>query len=366
MLFPYTYVPHQMEKMQEFIDFIFYEVWCKAPTMEYGIHLFEPLEPLYKVMNELYTRDLADNLKDGAGRWFYQSVNEIFNEFKKLNANDIETYAQYHKANNLIEELCSNNLCHSPLRYSDWSVPKNDLNSKIEDFFTKLYSSGFFGLSFVREAVGSDLSSYYDDFVRANNAGCCPFCGLLPIDNEFDPTREAFDHYLPKSKYPFNSVNLKNLAPSCNKCNSGNKRDEDPLNNKAGDRRKAFYPFSKTDTTLHIEIDVHSEDWVDPKPTDFAISILSTMYPEEAVTWNDLFRIKDRYSAKCCDNGGGLYWRRRVLEENENYGLSVEEMFNAEITTAAKFPWSESNFLKKAFLEGCYKAGILVAAKETS
>ena len=41
MLFPYKYVPHQMEKMQEFIDFIFYEVWCKACTTDYGIHLYE-------------------------------------------------------------------------------------------------------------------------------------------------------------------------------------------------------------------------------------------------------------------------------------------------------------------------------------
>jgi hypothetical protein len=32
MLFSYTYVPHQMERMQEFIDFIFHEVWCKAPV----------------------------------------------------------------------------------------------------------------------------------------------------------------------------------------------------------------------------------------------------------------------------------------------------------------------------------------------
>ena len=32
MLFPYAYVPHSMEKMQEFIDLIFFEVWCKAPA----------------------------------------------------------------------------------------------------------------------------------------------------------------------------------------------------------------------------------------------------------------------------------------------------------------------------------------------
>ena len=42
MLFPYTYVPHQMEKMQTFIDFIFHEVWCKAPTSgPFGLDLFD-------------------------------------------------------------------------------------------------------------------------------------------------------------------------------------------------------------------------------------------------------------------------------------------------------------------------------------
>ena len=42
MLFPYTYVPHQMEKMQTFIDFIFHEVWCEAPTSgPFGLNLFD-------------------------------------------------------------------------------------------------------------------------------------------------------------------------------------------------------------------------------------------------------------------------------------------------------------------------------------
>jgi hypothetical protein len=41
MLFAYTYVPHAMEKMQEFIDFIFFEVWCKAPIgLAFSLDLF--------------------------------------------------------------------------------------------------------------------------------------------------------------------------------------------------------------------------------------------------------------------------------------------------------------------------------------
>jgi len=357
MLFPYTYVPHQMEKMQEFIDFIFYEVWCKALTSEYGIHLFKPCEPLHQIMNELYRRDLADTLKDGAGKWFYLAVNEIFNEFKELDNPEINDYCQCYQANNLIEELCINSPGTSPVQYRDLNPSKKDLNTRLSDFFSKLYSSGFFGLAVVKKALGSDLSAYYDDFVRMNSPECCPFCGLLPIDNEYDPTREAFDHYLPKSKYPFNSVNLKNLAPSCNKCNSGNKRDKDPLH-KNGKRRKAFYPFSNVNADIQISIDIFSRYWENPQPTDLKISIASASHSDEIETWDDLFQIKARYFAKCCDPGGGVYWRTRVLEEYENYGQSVKSMLAAEIKTAENHPWSESNFLKKAFLEGCQRAGL--------
>ena len=358
MLFPYTYVPHQMEKMQAFIDVIFYEVWCKALTEEYGIHLFESFESLHQIMNELYRRDLADTLKDGAGKWFYQAVNQIFNEFKKLDSPEIVEYCQCYQANNLVEDLCGNLTENCPVQYGDLNPSKTDLNSKLSDFFENLYSSGFFGLAFVKEALGSDLNTYYDDFVQVNNSGCCPFCGLLPIDNQFDPTREAFDHYLPKSKYPFNSVNLKNLAPSCNKCNSGNKRDKDPLHNKEGNRRKAFYPFSKGKAGVQISVDILAKDWENPAPKDLTISITSASHSDEMKTWNDLFQIKNRYSARCCDPGAGLYWQTRVLEEYENYGQSIKGMLDAEIKSAGSHPWAELNFLKKAFLEGCQRAGL--------
>ena len=104
MLFPYTYVPHAMEKMQEFVCFIFDEVWCKAPSIEYGIDLFEPADGLYQIMNELYRRDLAGKLKDGAGKLFYESVNEIFNEFKSLTEEEVAESAEEVLALELFEE----------------------------------------------------------------------------------------------------------------------------------------------------------------------------------------------------------------------------------------------------------------------
>lgn len=358
MLFPYTYVPHSMEKMQEFIDFIFFEVWCKAPGNEYGIHLFEPLDSLYHIINELNRKDFSGKLKDGAGKWFYESLNEIFNEFKTLNRAEIDEYCQYYQMNNQIEELCSNNHEASPVQYANLNSSKDELNKKLADFFSKLYSSGFFELSFVAKTLGSNLSSYYNDFVKVNNLGYCPFCGLLPIDSEFDPTREAFDHYLPKSKYPFNSVNLKNLAPSCYKCNSSNKKDKDPLHDKSGNRRKAFYPFSDKNIDLQLTVNMLSNDWMNLAPDHFQIIISSSSHSDEVETWNDLFQIGKRYSAKCCHNTGGKYWLSRIFEESENYNLSIKGMLDAEIKSAETAPWINSQFLQKAFLEGCERVGL--------
>ena len=39
--------------------------------------------------------------------------------------------------------------------------------------------------------------------------------------------RPALDHYICKSKYPFFSVNIRNLIPSCTACNSNLKSDHD-------------------------------------------------------------------------------------------------------------------------------------------
>ena len=360
MLFPYKYLhSHKMEKMQTFINFIFYEVWCKAPNEEYGIQLYESETDLFKVMEELYRRDMAAKLKDkSADKFFYTAVNEIYNEFKTLSGNEIDQYKSYFAANNMVEELCSGLTVQQPFTYDTLDPAKETLNQKIKNFFKELYSSGFFDLKFVKDALESTLSDYYLAFVRENNDGTCPFCGLQPLDTEYDPTREAFDHYLPKSKYPFNSVNLKNLAPACNKCNSGNKRDKDPLHDEHGNRRKAFYPFSETQSDITIVVSIKEKNWSVLTPENLSIDIQSIEFEDETNTWKELFRIEQRYAAKCCHKNGGSYWLNRVLTENQNYRLSMQEMLAAELQTASASPWIDANFLKEAFLEGCNSAGL--------
>ncbi len=357
MLFPYKYVPHKMYMMHEFVNFIFYEVWCTAPASEYGLHLFAPHKSLHKIMVELYRRDMAEVLKDGAGKFFYEAVNEIFNEFKQLSDHEIAQYKFFFASNNMIEELCSSTATYTPVVYGDLNPDKDVLNKKLEDFFKKLYSSGFFSLKIVKDVVESELGAYYTDFINENDQNVCPFCGLLPIDTEYDPTREAFDHYLPKSKYPFNSLNLKNLAPSCYKCNSGNKRDYDPLHDKSGTRRKAFYPFCEKIPDISIDINIIKKNWIKLKPEMLSIDLKCATAQEETDTWNELFRIKQRYLAKCCSSSGSKYWFDQIEDECQNYQKTAIEILSHYLEWANKHPWIEANFLRKAFLMGCQRAG---------
>lgn len=73
-------------------------------------------------------------------------------------------------------------------------------------------------------------------FLKKIKPKVCPYCNInltTIIIYEIDPVtnqavvRPALDHYICKSKYPFFSVNIRNLIPSCTACNSNLKSDHD-------------------------------------------------------------------------------------------------------------------------------------------
>lgn len=363
MLFPYSQVPnHKLEAMQSIVDYLFNEVWCKALDEEYGLHLFEGHPMLEQIMEELAKRELAEKLKStGTDTKFYLSVNKIFDAFKQLERTDIEAYRKYFEDNNNIEALCSNTDGVDPVHYSRLDSKYTDLNDEIANFFTTLYgSSSFFGLAFVKELIDADLATYYKDFVLCNNRGVCPFCGISLIDGQFAKTREAYDHFLPKAKYPFNSVNLKNLAPSCNKCNSGNKGEKDPLYDDQGRRRKAFYPFTTITPDLSLTIDVMRKDWKNLQSDDLSIAYNTQTHQDEITTWRALFGIDQRYKDLCCgsEENGGKYWLIEIFDEWRKDGRHPDSYLKTLNRQTKNFPFSGMKFIKKAFLDGCHRAGL--------
>lgn len=346
MLFPYIQIPHKMRYMQGFIAYIFARVWCRAGTAEYSLELFRGMPKLHSVMEELDRQDKAGK-EDGAGAFFYKYVNGIFNDFKALQAPELKALRKQFLANNNIQALCEGRTI--PVRYS--SSAQTELDKKVKEFFSKLYSCGFFNLKIVKDSIGADLHDHYNDFARENDLPCCPFCGLQPMDNEYDPTREAYDHYLPASVYPFNSVNLKNLAPACHKCNSQNKGAKDPLLDEAGNSRRAFFPYSKNGYNIDISLQFLTDGQLPVDASDIQVDFQCPGFEQELDTWNHLYRIKDRLSAKCCSSATRNAWTNRIKIECRNYGRTPDEALEAELATCDESLWTEAAFLKSAYLK---------------
>src|SRR4051812_29987751 len=103
MLFHYRFVPHQMDKMQSFVDFIFHEVWSKAAANgAFGLHLFNTDAELREVMESF-----SGSSSEGA-KFFYRRVERIYELFAALPPGDIEQLERWYEGNNDLERVCAN------------------------------------------------------------------------------------------------------------------------------------------------------------------------------------------------------------------------------------------------------------------
>jgi hypothetical protein len=351
MLFPYTYVPHQMEKMQAFIDFIFHEVWCKAPASgPFGLHLFDANAELREVMEAFYYSDAQ-----GAD-FFYGHVERIYGLFSALPAAQIDQFQQWYQGNNDLEKVCANDPAAHLVRYTDIAVAHNDLGEQLAVFFKGLYSQSLLDLAALRAKIG-DIDDHYNTFVQTNKDGKCPFCGIGDIKGIHASKREAYDHYLPKALYPFNSINFRNLTPACHECNSTYKLSKDPAHNPAG-RRKAFNPYAAAGYAIEVQVTLQHSDIEKLTPADVSLQFGPAAINEEIDTWKDVYGIEERYKAKLCAENDGKYWLTQVLDEWREDGKVPADFLTTLARQANSRPYAECNFLKKPFLEACQSAGL--------
>lgn len=351
MLFPYTYVPHQMEKMQAFIDFIFHEVWCKAPAGgPYSLDLFNASPELHEVMTAFHYDD-----SKGA-EFFSKHVERIYSLFAALSNAQIEQFRQWYRANNNIEKACANDPTASVMRYSDLPTELKDVRDQLKSFFKDLYSH--LDLTALKAKIG-EIGDHYDKaFLSANQTGKCPFCGIGDIKGTHHSKREAYDHYLPKALYPFNSINFRNLAPACHECNSTYKLSKDPVHNAAG-RRKAFNPYAAAVHTVQIQITLEHADMDKLMPADITMQFGPAALVEELDTWKDVYGIEERYKAKLCGKNDGKYWLTQVLDECQAYGKQPVDILTMRAQQAQSRPYADCNFLRMPFLDACRQISVL-------
>lgn len=350
MLFPYKYVRHRMENMQRFTNFIFYQVWCRARKAgPYGLNLFDPNPPLKDVMSSL----AYDHTE--AGDRFSSQVQAIYLSFSQLNRSEIAQFKRWYQGNNSLEKICTNDQTVQLARYTDIAVNHRALADQLGKFFKGLYSQTLLGLAALRNKIG-DIDDHYQTFVKTNKSGKCPFCGIGDIKGEYHSKREAYDHYLPKALYPFNSINFRNLAPACHECNSTYKLSKDPAHNPEG-RRKAFYPFATATQTIEIKVTLQNPDLENLETSNVLLQFGPADVSEEIETWNDLYGIEERYKAKFCGEDG-KYWLMQVLDECQSYVKQPVDILAVRAQLAQRRPYADDNFLRLPFLEACQKNGL--------
>ncbi len=360
MLFSYTYVPHQMEKMQTFVDFIFHEVWSKAPIgLVFHPDLFAGNPDIKEVMSEFgFSAKASDR-----GKTFYKDVKTIYELFATLSSQEIDQFKQWYQGNNDLEKVCANDPATQLARYADIAVAHKKLADQLGTFFKGLYSQSLLDLVVLRDKIG-DIDDHYQTFVRTNKAGKCPFCGINDLLSGYHSKREAYDHYLPKALYPFNSINFHNLVPACHHCNSSYKTSKDPAYMpkdpaRTVHRRAVFYPYKTAADSIEIQVTLLSSDFANLTPNDIILQFGPAIIAEEIDTWKDVYGIEERYKAKFCGENDGKYWLTQVLDEWKEDGRSPSDFMTTLARQTQNRPYADCNFLRKSFLEACEARGLL-------
>ncbi|AZB30571.1 hypothetical protein [Chryseobacterium balustinum] len=380
MIFTYKYIDHEIEKFQKILDFLFYDVWLFAEgtfdveKLNGNLILKDIYEHLGNV--DYDPNDTSKNQMGKSAYFFNSSIEKIFNEFAKIDDDGfkLELIDFYYK-NNEIETLCGNK-SKTPISYKEIERKYPDLEKALNNFYSKLYGKESpFNLEIFGKLNNDLLPSHYKEFMTENDEGICPFCGIYPIDGIYVSTREAYDHFLPKAIYPFNSINFKNLSPMCHKCNSGNKSTHDPIEHIKG-RKLAFYPYSDSHPNIEIDFKLSNTGIKGGiKPSDYKLTINCNSNTEELNSWKRIFKIETKYNTDgsieyygrydefICNKHSAKEWYEDILDHYENAQSLIEitdadKYYEKVLKATTRNPKSIKNMIKRKFLEECKMKGL--------
>lgn len=322
MLRLYKSIDHEIFQLHEMLEHLVCSVWCAACD-----DLCETkLNAEFKVLYDSYD-------------WLKIAVDSIYEECKPLTTDARKSIKDAFEANNEIEILCN----------GARPIYLKDLPDQVEDYMKPLLVK-FYEELLKKAKVPGTKKDYYEKLIKENQFQYCPCCGLIDFEQEDSKYREAFDHYLPKSEYPFASVNFKNLVPLCYKCNSDRKNTKDPIEND----RKAFYPFANEEHCISITLEIDKTKDID-KLQRADLKVKLTGDEDKIKTWDWLFDISERYNdtvrEKIAYNLIRQLANRYRRNKERNQGLSFTEIIDDHIDDYIKDMYSDKKFLKIAFLE---------------
>lgn len=355
MLSTYKYINHKLEFVQNFVHYIFGEIWMKSHVnVPYSFNLFKRKQ-YHQLISNLYVSDSETSDK------FCVLVENIYNIISQYNDIQKKDVKKFYQINTNISRLCTDKRIQ-PISYNDLTHFDQNLSNNIKKFYDLLYGSGsILGLKEILRI--SNFKDHYRSFIEENN-NICLCCGIqkLEIVKEY---RSDYDHFLPKSIYPFVSINLMNLVPTCENCNRRYKSVKDPLYDESHSRRKVLYPYKEIDYNLSVNIRINDFfQYGSIEPANIEISFNSDhLSAEEINTWCSLYSIIDRYQSLCSFDDDGLRWiedaRNAMKRDNSTFSDYVNLQKAIYQDSKLKFPFFENRFIKIAFLEACQQTCIL-------
>jgi hypothetical protein len=336
MLFKYQYIHHDAEKLHEFYTHLVKKVWCKASSPFTLSMLHQDFQPI-------------------VGKKLFNLIEEIYTLCIPLSTPQKKKLSLIFDTNNAIEKLCGGR-GNKPVYYDALNTLNAGLGDKIKILGMYMYEVVLSGSAVFKKNY-KGLRDHYNTFVKTNNTGICPYCGLMPIKSERRSTRDAYDHYLSKGVYPFNSVNFRNLSPMCHDCNSCCKKTDNPLIDKKKKPRKAYYSFDTVSPDWVLSVKIKSLDPINPAKNNLFVEFSSIHQPQEVNTWRDVFNIDERYN-DFLKTQDAQSW----LADVQDFAL-VEQttLRNAALRMIAigkNRPINNKGFLRMPFIEACTNSGI--------
>lgn len=214
-------------------------------------------------------------------------------------------------------------------RYRDSKNEEQKAITKdIAHIFNDVFSySGFHVGSRIAGQDGEGYVWNRHEYVVATKVKVCPYCNRQYITSYeskdgMEKTTADVDHYFPQSAYPYLQMNIYNMIPSCNVCNSKTKgpKDERHLN-----------PYKDSSDSLLFEVLLDSIDVM--YSSDIRRIAINSQGNPKAIASNEVFKLDKIYQAHM-DEIKGLFFRIKEYEAfKEDYymktmGLDMGNIFS--------------------------------------
>lgn len=293
MIYPYKYFNHKIQKFHIILSYFFDKLF-ELDLAVYDQDLLLEVE-MIEIISSSKVR-LENPLK------------EIVTLYHAMSDEEKNLVKKSFEDNNKIEELCKGE--GQPKKY--FELPEG-IRESIEKFWKSLWEgfSSKEGLNQHLKVLCGEVLEHFHEFKKQPNqkTRVCPFCGINGLKPSDDIYRNAYDHYLPKSLYPFTSVNFENLVPICHECNSDEKKAIDTLF-KDGTRREVFYPYDSTIDPDKLSVTIQRNEAYNvtnnstlmKKNFKYQYDILIDGKSDKRInTWDEIFRVKEKYQRYLAD-----------------------------------------------------------------